>query len=306
MQAQAPTEPRLRLSIVMPAFNEEANISRAVLQAIDIGRRYGAGYEVVVVDDGSTDRTAERAAEVRGEVRLVRHPRNLGYGAALRTCLAEARHDLIFFTDADNQFDLEEIDRLLKEIESADVAVGFRSDRRDPPVRRLAGGAWNLLMRSLFRISVRDVDCAFKLFRRPALDGIRLRAGGAMISTELMVKLGQAGRRIAQVEVSHHPRVAGAASGITPRVMARALWELVKLYPELSRLSRSTPVRSEASPPLQGRPRGRTAPEGSRPGRRSRGIARTGGGSGPAARHTEPAAPGTPNPSPSAPGWTGR
>jgi glycosyltransferase involved in cell wall biosynthesis len=244
MQApQASSVPSARLSIVMPAFNEEANIGRAVLRAVDTGRRHGAEYEVVVVDDGSEDRTSERAATGPG-VQVIRHPRNLGYGAALRTGLRAAQFDLVFFTDADNQFDLDEVERLLALIGAADVVVGYRSRRQDRAVRRLVAAAWNRLVRTLFRIPVRDVDCAFKLFRSAALDGIDLKATGAMISTELIVKLMHAGRGIAEVEVSHRPRRSGRASGLSPRVVARALVELVRMYPELSRLSREAHRRS--------------------------------------------------------------
>jgi glycosyltransferase involved in cell wall biosynthesis len=234
---QASREPRARISIVMPAFNEEANIGRAVLRAEEVARRHGAEYEVVVVDDGSADTTSERAATGPG-VRVIRHPRNLGYGAALRTGLRASQLDLVFFTDADNQFDLDEIDRLLALIGTADVVVGYRSRRRDRAVRRLVAAAWNRLVRMLFRIPVRDVDCAFKLFRSDVLEGIDLKSTGAMISTELIIRLMHAGRRIAEVEVSHRPRRSGKASGLSPKVVTRALVELVRMYPELSRLSR--------------------------------------------------------------------
>jgi glycosyltransferase involved in cell wall biosynthesis len=221
----------------MPAFNEEENIGPAVLQAVGVGRRLGTAYEVIVVDDGSEDRTGERAALEDG-VRVVRHPRNLGYGAALRTGLGAARLDLVFFTDADNQFELAEIERLLEKIGAADVVVGFRSKRQDPAVRRLVAAAWNGLVRALFHVPVRDVNCAFKLFRRHALEDIDLTSTGAMVSTELIVKLMHAGRRIAEVEVTHRPRRSGKATGMNPSVVARAFIELVRMYPELSRLSR--------------------------------------------------------------------
>jgi glycosyltransferase involved in cell wall biosynthesis len=237
MHASPSNESRPGLSIVMPAFNEELNIREAVLQAVGIGRGFGADYEVVVVDDGSDDRTPERAGPGPG-VRVIRHPRNLGYGAALQTGLRAARLDLVLFTDADNQFELAQIERLLERIDQADVVVGYRSNRRDRAVRRVVGVAWNRLVRVLFRVPVRDVDCGFKLFRRDALDGIELRSTGAMISTELIVKLMHAGRRIAEVEVSHLPRRGGRATGMNPGVVARALVELVRMYPELSRLSR--------------------------------------------------------------------
>jgi glycosyltransferase involved in cell wall biosynthesis len=232
------------LSIVMPAYNEEENIGLAVERAIAVAKRFGREYEVVVVDDGSVDGTADVVRSTGGPVRLVQHPRNLGYGAALRTALSQARFDVILFTDADNQFDLDEIERLLTKFNAADVVIGYRSRRSDRLIRRATASAWNLLVRGLFKVRVKDIDCGFKLFRREALAGIDLRSRGAMISTELVVKLARAGRTIAEVEVSHLPRRAGKATGMSPRVVGTALVELVRMYPELSPRSRTAGMLS--------------------------------------------------------------
>jgi glycosyltransferase involved in cell wall biosynthesis len=236
---------RVPLSIVMPAYNEEANIGSTVRQALRVAERYGTRHEVVVVDDGSADRTAAEASSV-GSVRVVRHPRNRGYGAAVRTALRAAQMDVILFTDSDRQFDLEEISRLLPRLETSDVVVGYRSSRNDPLIRRVVSGLWNLLVRALYGVSIRDVNCGFKLFRRAALDSIDLRSNGAMVSTELIVKLSHAGRAISEVEVSHHPRTAGTPTGMKPKVVALAFVELVRRYRELSPPSRQRDVARAA------------------------------------------------------------
>lgn len=234
MDPHAPT-----LSVVLPAYNEEDNIEEAVASVTEVAGRLFADHEIIVVDDGSRDRTAElvRAMSARDpRVRLVQHGVNRGYGEALRTGFTEAGMDLVFMTDADNQFDVWEIGRFLPWIERTDVVVGYRVNRQDTIVRRLNAWGWNQLMRGLFHAPVRDIDCAFKLFRREVFDVVDLSAVGAMVSTELMVKLGRAGLGIMEIGVHHYPRTAGEARGAHPRVIVTALREVAGMYRSLHRL----------------------------------------------------------------------
>jgi len=227
-----------RLSIVLPAYNEEASIVEAISHATAVADCLCDEHEIIIVDDGSRDRTAELVREMSvgdPRVRLVRHPRNLGYGEALRTGFRSAHLDLVFFTDADNQFDLGEIEGFLPLIEHVDVVAGYRINRQDHLLRRMFAKGWNYLVRVLFYVPVRDIDCAFKLFRRPVFDRIDLESVGAMVNTELMVKLGRSGARVIEIGVTHYPRAAGQARGATPRVIARAFVELVKMYGRLQR-----------------------------------------------------------------------
>jgi glycosyltransferase involved in cell wall biosynthesis len=226
-----------RLSIVLPAYNEAANIELAVARAGEVARRHCADYEVIVVDDGSTDRTADLVRGLAADddaVRLVQHPRNLGYGGALKSGFQAAKLDLIFFTDADNQFDLEEISEFLNLIQSVDVVAGYRIKRCDPASRRAMARAWNYLVRALFYVPVRDIDCAFKLFRREVFDGLELDSVGAMVNTELMVKLGRSGFRVVEVGVTHFPRTAGTPRGARPSVIIRAFIELSRMHRRLA------------------------------------------------------------------------
>ena len=221
------------ISIVMPAFNEEANIALAVQRAVETGRRLASFSEVVVVDDGSTDRTAEIVRSAWPEARLIRHPQNLGYGAALRRAIREARYECVLFVDSDNQFDLGQTELLLERLAQADVVVGERSNRGDPIIRRAVAFAWNRLVAWLFQLPFRDVDCGFKLLRMGSLEGIHLTSNGAMVSTELLVRLQEAGRVVDQVPVAHFPRRGGRPTGMSPRVVARAFRELIRMYPDL-------------------------------------------------------------------------
>jgi glycosyltransferase involved in cell wall biosynthesis len=231
------------LSIFFPAHNEEGNVARAVASALEILPLVADHHEVIVVDDGSTDRTADIVEEIASgdpRVRLVRHERNQGYGAALRSGFAASSMEHVFFTDADNQFDLGELPRFLGHLSGADVVIGYRIDRQEGRLRRFNGFAWSALVRLLFRIRSRDVDCAYKVVPRELLDRIELGTGGAMISTELLARLQGLGAAIAECGVRHLPREHGQSSGGNLRVIIRAFGEMFRL---LGRLRRERRVR---------------------------------------------------------------
>jgi glycosyltransferase involved in cell wall biosynthesis len=237
-QGRRRDDPRARrLSIVLPAYNEEANIGAAVARSSEVAARCCTDYEVIVVDDGSADTTAaivEKLAAEDSHIKLIRHEVNRGYGGALKSGFLAATMDLVFFTDSDNQFDLDELDVFLDLIQSVDVVAGYRIKRRDPFTRRLIARAWNYLVRALFYVPVRDIDCAFKLFRREVFDGLELTSVGAMVNTELMVKLGRSGYRVVEVGVTHFPRTAGKPQGASLKVILRAFSELRRMHSHLS------------------------------------------------------------------------
>ena len=234
---EAPGE--LAVSFVLPAYDEEPNIEQAISEATGVAERLFAEHEVVVVDDGSRDRTAELVqaiVERDSRVRLVSHGENRGYGEALRTGFLEARLPFVFFTDADLQFDLAELSQFLQYAGTVDVVAGYRKNRQDRLPRRLMAYGWNLLVRVLFYVPVRDIDCAFKLFDRRVLREVDIESVGAMVNTELMVKLGRAGASVVEVGVTHRPRRAGKARGASLRVILTAFREVRRMRKRLASL----------------------------------------------------------------------
>ena len=219
-----------RLSFFFPAHDEEANLAGLVDEALATLPTLADTFEIIAVDDGSRDATASIAQTLAdqhpGVVRLVRHPVNRGYGEALRSGFGAARYDLIAFTDGDRQFKVADLGRLTARYLSPDppdVVVGFRIKRADPLIRTLYARAYRLANRIFFGLRVTDVDCACKLFRRDALEGVRVESGGAFFSAELLIRLQAAGRRVAEVGVPHYPRTAGSATGAKPQVVFRAI-----------------------------------------------------------------------------------
>jgi glycosyltransferase involved in cell wall biosynthesis len=229
-------EPVPELSFFFPAHNEAENIEALVAEALAELPALASRFEVICVDDGSRDATpalADRlAADHADLVRAVHHGTNRGYGAALRTGFAASRFPLVCFTDGDRQFRIADLARLLDRLEAPDrpdVVAGYRLRRADPTVRLVYARAYRACLRLFYGLRVQDVDCACKLFRREALDGIRLESGGAFLSAELLIKLRARGRRLAEVGVPHHPRLAGQASGADPRVVLRAVRDFWRL-----------------------------------------------------------------------------
>lgn len=219
----------MRLSIVIPCFNEEGNIAQVVHQASEVGRELAGDLEIIVVDDGSTDDTGRILRELRrdmAELRVLHHARNQGYGAAVRTGLAHASLDHVFLTDGDGQFDLEELPKAALLLRNHDVVAGYRLDRRDGWWRRLWGRSWTMLMNRVLGIRVRDANCAFKLLPRTLAGGCHLTSRGALISAELLFEARRLGLRVAECPVHHFPRRSGAQTGASPRVIATALFEL--------------------------------------------------------------------------------
>jgi glycosyltransferase involved in cell wall biosynthesis len=221
------------LSIVLPAFNEEANISVIVGKTLAFLPEVAKEYEVIIVNDGSADRTGEVAKELARHgyprVRLLNHIKNQGYGAALRNGFSHARYGLVFFTDSDNQFDITELKYFLPLMSQYDIVTGFRVYRYDSVLRCIASWVYNRMVGVLFRLRVRDVDCAFKLFRREALEKITLECDNFFASTELLARARKWNFRIAEKGVRHYPRVAGETS-VRPSDIPRTLSEVFRMW----------------------------------------------------------------------------
>jgi len=218
---------RPALSLVLPAYNEDANIARAVRDAAAAAQSLVGDHEVVVVDDGSRDRTAavleDLARELGPRLVVVRHPRNRGYGAALRSGFAATRGELVFYTDSDNQFDLRELSGFLPLMSECDAVLGYRIDRQDPWTRRAASAFFNRLSSLAFGMSVRDLNCSFKLFRGDLLRSLPLESDDFFIDTELVARMHRGGWRYVQRGVRHFPRTAGRSTvraSDVPRTLA--------------------------------------------------------------------------------------
>ena len=219
-----------RLSYFFPAHNEEANLEGLVEEALLALPLLAETFEIIAVDDGSRDRTAEIADRLAAAhpdvVRVVHHPVNRGYGGALRSGFEAARYELLAFTDGDRQFRVADLGLLtsrLNEPDAPDVVVGYRIRRADPLIRIVYARSYKLANRIFFGLRVRDVDCAAKLFRRAALDGVRVESGGAFFSAELLIKVILERRSIVEVGVPHYPRTAGSPTGARPSVIWRAV-----------------------------------------------------------------------------------
>jgi glycosyltransferase involved in cell wall biosynthesis len=221
------------LSLVLPAHNEAANLGPVVERALEVLPRYAADFEIIVVDDGSRDATpriADALAAADDRVRAIHHPRNRGYGAALTSGFRATRGDHVMFMDSDRQFDIADLRLLAPFVADFDLVAGFRKERNDPLLRRINAEIFNVVVRVLFGVHLRDIDCAFKVFRGDLLRSIDLTAPGALINTEIQAKARRQGATVQQVGVRHFPRVAGEATGGSLRVIARAMWETVLLW----------------------------------------------------------------------------
>jgi glycosyltransferase involved in cell wall biosynthesis len=228
------------LSVVFPAFNEEANIRAVVEEAHGTLPKVASIFEIIVVNDGSKDRTREicdRLVEELSNVRVVHHPRNRGYGAALKSGINLARHDLIFFTDADGQFDLKEVASLLEQADTYDIVAGYRARRQDPPHRLLFAWGWNMLVHLVLGIKIRDIDCAFKVFNRRVFDKVQINSVGAMVNTEIFAQVFRFGMTVMEVPVSHFPRRHGKPTGGNPAVIVKAFYELVKIRRKINTIT---------------------------------------------------------------------
>jgi glycosyltransferase involved in cell wall biosynthesis len=222
-----------KLSLVLPAHNEVTNISDVTRRALDVLPQLAEAFEIIVVDDGSTDGTTElldRLALEQPQIVPVHHPRNRGYGAALASGFAAATGDHIMFMDSDQQFDIADLSYLAPFVARYDIVAGYRIDRQDATYRILYANIFKLAVRLLFRVQLRDIDCAFKVFRADMLKSMKLESPGALINTEILAKSARCSASYVEVGVHHYPRKSGESSGGSPRVVVRAMKETVLLW----------------------------------------------------------------------------
>jgi len=251
--------PKLRqtasISVFFPAFNDEATIAAMVTGALALLPSFTDDYEVIVVNDGSEDGTAtvlDELARTLPHVRVVHHPRNRGYGAALSTGFNHASKELVFYTDGDGQYDVRELAKLLPLMTSeVEVVNGYKLKRADSRRRVVIGAFYNRLAHTLFRLPIRDVDCDFRLIRRRAMEQISLESASGMVCTEMIYKLSTLGCRFAETPVHHYPRLHGQSQFFTFRHVARTAVDFFVLWMKLVVWQRMFPV-------AQSRPRSTT------------------------------------------------
>ena len=236
------------LSVVLPAYNEEGNVATAVREAVRVGRVMAGEVEVVVVNDASTDGTgalADRLAREVPELRVVHHTANRGLGGALRTGFAAASKEWVLYTDSDLPIQMDDALEALPLTEQADVVAGWRRTRGESWRRELNSRLYNWMIRAFFGLRVRDVNFAFKLFRRSLLEKACLQAEGSFIDAELLLELRRAGGRFAELGLEYYPRQAGVSTIGGLKVVPRMLREMIK-YRLRRGPCRVVPVRSES------------------------------------------------------------
>jgi glycosyltransferase involved in cell wall biosynthesis len=225
------------VSVFFPAFNDEDSIAKLIHEALEVAPLITTDYEVIVVNDGSSDDTAavlDDLASKEPRLRVIHHPCNRGYGGALRSGFESATKDLIFYTDGDGQYDVREMANLIPlMIEDVDVVTGYKIKRSDSRRRIVLGAIYKFLARRMFGLPIRDVDCDFRLMRREAIQNITLTSTSGVVCTEMVYKLSRAGYRFVETPVHHYPRLYGQSQFFTLRRVARTGYDFFKLWLKL-------------------------------------------------------------------------
>ena len=228
---------KISLTVFFPCHNEQDNITALVDKTLGVLPAVSDDYEVIIVNDGSSDDTAKIAEQLAAdnkEVKVISHQVNRGYGGALQSGFKAATKKWVFYTDGDGQFDIAELPGLLDLTDKYDIITCYRINRQDPLLRKLNAWAWGKLVCWMFKLKLKDIDCAFKLYKREIFDHISMHSEGALIDTEILARAQRAGYSITQRGVQHYPRTAGEQSGANFMVILRAFKELLKLRREIN------------------------------------------------------------------------
>ena len=233
MSARPPVFPSL--SVFFPAYNDAPSLPGLLARTFAVLEAHVVDYEVIVIDDGSYDGTAAVLEQLRGQygarLRVVTHPRNRGYGGALRSGFEAATREFVFYTDGDSQYDVGELPRLLQLVgPDTGLVNGYKLERHDPAHRIWIGKTYNFCARLLFRIRIRDIDCDYRLIRRALLQRIHLTSTSGTICVELVRKLEMTGCGVLETGVHHYARLYGKSQFFRLRSLATTLYELVRLW----------------------------------------------------------------------------
>lgn len=220
------------ISVFFPCYNEASNVGPMVKKTIPVLTSLTPDFEIILVNDGSSDGTAEiidTLAEKNPCVKAVHHRQNSGYGAALQSGFRAASKDLVFYTDGDAQFDIGELGAIMPLIRQYDIVSCYRLDRKEGLIRKINAWCWSRLVCWIFSMKIKDIDCAFKLFKRKIFDDIEMHSTGALIDTEILARAVKKGYTVTQAGVHHYPRTAGEQTGANLAVILKAFKELYKL-----------------------------------------------------------------------------
>ena len=224
----------ISLSVFFPAYYDEGNIGKVVTKVISVLEELQlADYEVIIIEDGSPDRTAEVADELAKQypkVRVIHHNKNMGYGATLREGFLSAKLDYVFYSDGDNQFDLDDLKKFVALIPYTDIVSGFRIKKQYSNYRKFTSFVYNFVLRVLFDMSERDVDCAFKLFPTKLFKEISVKSVRAFIDAEIMIKARLLNYSVTEIGVRHLPRMDGISTGARPSVIFWTIGEIYRYY----------------------------------------------------------------------------
>jgi len=230
----------MTLSVFLPVYCEERNIEKAARSVLKVLYEMKlADFELIIIDDGSEDSTAEIADRLAAEdekVRVIRHPGNLGYGAALRTGYKEARMEYVFYTDGDNQYEMEDLKKFVALLPYTDAVVGFRADKKYSAGRRASSVLYNMTIRALYRMMERDIDCAFKVYPRELFNRIELESRGFFIDAEVAIKAKLLGYRVTEMSVMHYPRTEGESTVVRAAPILELIKDTFLFYPRYRKL----------------------------------------------------------------------
>ena len=233
---------KIPISVFFPCYNEAGNITTLVEKTQEVLPQISDDYEIIIVNDGSTDGTgdiADRLAAGSERIKVVHHSKNSGYGSALCSGISAATKDYVFYTDGDGQFsiaDIVDVVELMTTIEGGcDIVSCYRKNRSEGVIRKFNSLCWSLLVRLMFNLPIKDIDCAFKLYKKSIFASFELKSTGALIDTEILARASRKGYKILQMPVCHYPRSYGSSTGANPLVIFKAFYELFKLWLDIVR-----------------------------------------------------------------------
>jgi len=230
----------ITLSVFFPAYYDEKNIEKVVTKAVEVLEEIRLNdYEVTIIEDGSPDKTgevADKLAERFPKVKVIHHKQNMGYGATLYEGFTTAKMDYVFYTDGDNQFDLEELKKFVAIVPFSDIVVGYRKKKQYSLYRKMTSFVYNILLRLIFDIDYIDIDCAFKLIKRDLFDKISIKTKDAFIDAEILIQAGLLGYKSTEIGVKHLPRVDGISTAARPSIIIKTIKEIIQFRKDIKNI----------------------------------------------------------------------